>query len=243
MEVEGLLRFLPSPTKHRIPALQKPPPSADNSTRGRHKIKERQTSMATVVAVEMGELWVSGTPDERLLAAGLGACVGLCLYDPSVRLGAMAHIVLPHTPDPPPLFRGRPLALRPGKCADTALPLLLDQIIARGARVGRLRAAIAGGAHLFSPTPHDSKDMRGTPIPSRLEIGPRCADAVRAALAREGIPLWAEDTGGTFGRTLSLCVRTGDFWVQRIGGDEQKLAALGEPMGAALAAREAAYGH
>jgi len=75
-----------------------------------------------------------------------------------------------------------------------------------------------------------------------LEIGPRNAEAVRAALQREGIPLMAEDVGGTFGRTVGLCIRTGDFWVRRIGGEEQKLASLSHASPVSAGAREAAYG-
>jgi len=112
--------------------------------------------MAASVAVEMGEVWISGVPDERLTAVGLGACVGLCLYDPAVRLGAMAHIVLPETPNPLPLFRGQPLPPRPGKCADTAVAYLLAEIVERGARVRHLRAARAGRRYfpiLLLPNP------------------------------------------------------------------------------------------
>ncbi len=202
--------------------------------------------MAASVAVEMGEVWISGVPDERLTAVGLGACVGLCLYDPAVRLGAMAHIVLPETPHPLPLFRGQPLPARPGKCADTAVAFLLAEIVERGARVRHLRAAMAGGAHIFSHAsfakPGSASSAHGGAALSRLEIGPRNAEAVREALERAGIPLMAEDVGGTFGRTVGLCIRTGDFWVRRIGGDDQKLAALGQASSINAGTREAAYG-
>ncbi len=202
--------------------------------------------MAASVAVEMGEVWVSGAVDERLTAVGLGACVGLCLYDPAVRLGAMAHIVLPQTPFPLPLFRGQPLAFRPGKCADTAVAYLLAQIVERGARVRHLRAAMAGGAQIFShslyPKPGAGPSAHASASLSRLEIGPRNAEAVREALERAGIPLVAEDMGGTFGRTVALCIRTGDMWVRRIGGEDQKLVSLSQSCPKAAGEREAAYG-
>ncbi len=202
--------------------------------------------MAASVAVEMGEVWISGVPDERLTAVGLGACVGLCLYDPTVKLGAMAHVVLPETPNPLPLFRGQPLPSRPGKCADTAVAYLLAEIVERGARVRHLRAAMAGGAQIFSHSsltkPGAGPAAQGGATLSRLEIGPRNAEAVREALRREGIPLMAEDVGGSFGRTVGLCIRTGDFWVRRIGGEEQKLASLGHASAVIAGEREAAYG-
>ncbi len=202
--------------------------------------------MAASVAVEMGEVWISGVADERLTAVGLGACVGLCLYDPTVKLGAMAHIVLPQTPHPPPLFRGQPLPSRPGKCADTAVAYLLAEIEGRGARLRHLRAAMAGGAQIFSHASFVKSNVGTTPSGgaslSRLEIGPRNTEAVREALAREGIPLVAEDVGGSFGRTVGLCIRTGDFWVRRIGGEDQKLASLSQSISAGVDEREAVYG-
>ena len=46
-------------------------------------------------AVGLGELKVANRPDQVLVCYGLGSCVGLALYDPVVRVGAMVHVVLP----------------------------------------------------------------------------------------------------------------------------------------------------
>ncbi len=172
-------------------------------------------------AVEMGETWVTRTSTARLVAHGLGACVGLCLYDDAVRLAAMVHIVLPETL---PLRSQSPSSPTytplPGRCADTAVRHAVEQIVLQGARADRLRAAMAGGARIFS-------HAAGAAPLSRLEIGARNVAAVRAALRQARVPLVAADVGGSCGRTVTFCVGTGDVFVRRIGAEEQPLAFLG----------------
>ena len=193
--------------------------------------------MATaMIAIEMGETRVSRLSMDRLVAHGLGACVGLCLYDATARLAALAHIVLPETL---PLKAGcHQIIPSPGKCADTAVRHLKAQIVEQGARTDRLRAVIAGGSQIFS---HASLygGGPGQAALSRIEIGPRNVLAVRQALTAEGIPLLAEDVGGNYGRHLTLCVGTGHVFVQRIGAEERLLAWLGKPAGAAAPREEA----
>lgn len=184
------------------------------------------------IAVEMGETWVSSTGTDQLMAHGLGACVSLCLYDPVLRLAAMTHIVLPETISPratfAPTTAPRLFEPLPGKCADTAVPHTVEQIVRHGACRTNLRAAIAGGAQIFA---HASSHTGGSSsaVMARLEIGPRNAEAVRTALARLDIPLVAEDVGGHCGRTVTLCVGSGEVLVRRVGSDERRLATLRDP--------------
>lgn len=185
------------------------------------------------IAVEMGETWVSGTRQDRLIAQGLGACVSLCLYDPFARLAAMAHVVLPEKPAPSALRT--PTAPRlpeppPGRIAATAVPHAVRQIVAQGGDAGRLRAAIVGGSHIFSHASR-AQGQRSSAMLSRLEIGPRNAEALRAALDALDIPLVAEDVGGHCGRTVTFCVESGDVFVRRVGADERQIGCLGIPVG------------
>ena len=59
------------------------------------------------------------------MTIGLGSCIGLTLYDSSVRVGAMVHIMLPDS-------AGR--TDRPGKYADSAIVLLLKELTALGCK-------------------------------------------------------------------------------------------------------------
>ncbi len=179
--------------------------------------------MAVVIPVEMGETRVSNRTSDHIRAIGLGACVGICLFDPIAGVGAMVHVVLPHIPVMPPTIQTkRPLPHLPGKCADTALPHVIGLLEQSGAVISRVRAAIVGGAQIFSQA------NSGSSIISRLEIGPRNVVAVKAALAKAKIPLVAENVGGHCGRTVTLEVSSGRVMVRPIGAEDRLLVSLAD---------------
>jgi len=172
----------------------------------------------------MGETGVARVADGRLAANGLGACVGLCLYEAAARIAVLVHVVLPATLPPPARSSPTiPSSFRPppGKCADTALAHALAEIVRQGGQVGRVEAALVGGAQIFSAPSADAAP------PSRLEIGQRNVLALKEELARAGIALRAEDTGGHGGRTVALDAGTGAVWVRPVGLGERLLITLG----------------
>ena len=177
--------------------------------------------MASVVAVEMGEIGLTRASDARLEARGLGACVGLCLYESHARLAVLVHVVLPTTLPPSGLGTRQATLPPPGKCADTAVAHALAEIARQGGQAARVQAALVGGAQIFTDT---ASDM-GTR--SRLEIGLRNVHAVKEELARARVPLCAEDTGGHYGRTVTLEAATGTVWVRPVGLTERVLVILG----------------
>jgi chemotaxis protein CheD len=178
-------------------------------------------SIGAIIDVEMGEIRISTCLTDTLMAYGLGACVGVCVYDPVLRVAGLAHVVLPEQRKfSTGSGKGRPESPT-GKFADTAIPFLVNEICRHGGEATNLRATIAGGAHIFS---HSALD--GTPI-SRLEIGLRNVAAVTDALARHGITLYATDVGGCHGRTVQLRVNDGLVTVCPIGAEETTLAVLG----------------
>lgn len=128
--------------------------------------------------------------DEVLSAVGLGSCVAVMLHDPVRGVAGMAHVLLPDTT----LTRDTG---RPGKCANSAIPHLVELMQAAGA--GRaLVARIAGGAAMFAAL-----------APGGVNMGERNAEAVRNALATAGIPVVGEDVGGEHGRSVYFHVATG----------------------------------
>lgn len=158
--------------------------------------------MADLMA-RMGELCASGSPGDTLVALGLGSCIGLVLMDRRKGVAGLAHIVLPtadgHT------------ELNPLKFADKAVPELIRQTVALGARKPMLEAVLVGGASMFANAS------------STLEVGARNAAAVKAALAKERVRVHAEDTGGSKGRTVKVDPPTGVVTVRKAGAKEQQL--------------------
>jgi chemotaxis protein CheD len=160
--------------------------------------------------VGMGEIKISRVSDEVLTALGLGSCIGVCMYDPISRIAGMAHVVLPaHVQNTGDL---------PGKYATTAIPALLESMQKCGAKTGNLRVAIAGGAQIFS--------FAGAS--AQLDIGKRNAAAVEEMLARNNLPIHAQDVGGNMGRTIQLHSSDGRVSIKTIGGGVKDLVILGD---------------
>src|SRR4051794_30394735 len=90
------------------------------------------------VAVLGGELAVSASPQDALVAHALGSCIGVAVHDSVLAIGGMAHIQhpakLPHSP------RGRSSWCS----ADLAVSELIRRVLALGANKRRLRVIIAG---------------------------------------------------------------------------------------------------
>ena len=96
------------------------------------------------------------------------------------------------------------------KYADEALPAAIRAIEEKGGRRGAMKAKIAGGSRMFDLGEEHQND-----------IGRRNVAAVREILERLEIPLVAEDTGGTKGRTVEFCVESGVMVIRTFDGDER----------------------
>lgn len=135
----------------------------------------------------------------ELITYALGSCIGICLYDPMVKLAAMIHIMLPLN-----MEAGRK---NPMKYADTGIRETLKAMEAKGAMRSRIVAKIAGGAKMFEVSGNGSLG----------NIGLRNIESVRMTLKREGIRLLAEDTGGSVARTLSFDPANGQGIIRSYG--------------------------
>jgi chemotaxis protein CheD len=141
-----------------------------------------------------------GGPDDTLVTLGLGSCVAILLHDEGARVGGLAHVLLPE----PALSRDQGNA---SKFATTAVPALVQEMARMGARPGRLRARLVGGAAMF----------QGLMVPGSLNMGARNILAAREALERAGIPLVAEAVGGDYGRSVRFHVGAGRTTVSSVG--------------------------
>lgn len=158
------------------------------------------------IPIGLGELRASRNPADVLVCYGLGSCVGVALYDPVVKVGALIHVVLPDSG----LARGVEVV---GKFADTAIPAAVAEMVKLSGQVGRFSVRLAGGARMLN--------VAG--LNTRLDIGARNVEAVKLALERARLPLIVADTGGTYGRTMSLFIQTGKVVVGTAGRGEKIL--------------------
>ena len=125
-----------------------------------------------------------------LITYALGSCIGICLHDPGIKLGAMVHIMLPLN-----MEEGRKNTM---KYADTGIRETLRQMEAKGASRARITARIVGGAKMF--------EINGGNLGN---IGQRNIESVRMDQKREGIRLLKEDVGGSVARSLLFDVASG----------------------------------
>ena len=160
---------------------------------------------AAETMVRMGELAVSSASGHVLVSLGLGSCIGLALIDRRMGIAGLAHIVLPqsqgHGQDNPRTF------------ADLAVPEMLAELEALGARKVRLEAVLVGGASMFAVSS------------ASLEVGQRNEAAVRELLKHHRIPVVAAATGGSKGRTIRVDVESSAVTVREAGGKDEELLA------------------
>lgn len=137
---------------------------------------------ATYIA--QGEQAVGGAPGD-VITTTLGSCVAVCLWDPSVEVGGMNHILLPD---------GGEDWSRLHNFGGTAMDRLVNALVKSGADRGRLRAKVFGGAAM---------------IAGLSDIGARNAAFVLEYLAREAIPCDAKSVGGRAARQIKFWPRQG----------------------------------
>ncbi|NLX71565.1 MAG: chemotaxis protein CheD [Clostridiales bacterium] len=156
--------------------------------------------MNEVVKVGMADLKVIAEYG-ILTTLGLGSCVGIALYDKTTKIAGLAHIMLPSSK----LIKNNQ---NKAKFADTAVELLLEIMTDMKASKRHITAKIAGGAQMFSFKEKASE---------LLNIGERNVLATIETLNQHNIPIIAQDTGGSYGRTIELYAENGILIVKTIG--------------------------
>ncbi|MDX9721853.1 MAG: chemotaxis protein CheD [Myxococcota bacterium] len=145
---------------------------------------------STLEEVDTGELRAAS--QGALRASALGSCVAVVLYDPSARIGGLAHIMLPG--------RARlPHDRLHTRFAEDGIQELLNELEALGANPRELIACAAGGANVLH-RPDDT--VCAANIASVLET-----------IEQLDIPLLASHLGGVERRTLSIVLASGQVWL------------------------------
>jgi len=141
-----------------------------------------------VIRVGVGEYAVATHPS-LLMTPALGSCVGVTLWDAGSQRGGLAHVMLP-TPS------GTSVDGKRERFATVGIPRMVAELT-NGGSARKLVAKLMGGAAMFRS---DS---------GLSSIGDRNLQEVRSQLALLGIPVLAEDTGGSHARTVELHLDTG----------------------------------
>ncbi|WP_102400973.1 chemotaxis protein CheD [Haloimpatiens massiliensis] len=151
------------------------------------------------IRIGIADLNVVCSPN-RLITVGLGSCIGIALYDSVSKIGGLAHIMLPDSKK----FSN---VTNPAKFADLAIPILVKNMINKGAKEKNLKAKIAGGASMFN---FSDKSMI-------MDIGNRNSQCVIKTLNDMSIPIISQDVGGNKGRTMILYTENGLVEIKTVG--------------------------
>lgn len=148
------------------------------------------------VNIVQGEQYVSDSADV-MISTLLGSCVAACLHDPVRRVGGMNHFLLP-----PPKGRSDADRMRFGV---HAMELLVNALLAVGAKRDRLECKLFGGAHMLD---------------GLTDVGTQNSEFALSFLQAEGIRYLGGSLGGTSARRVQ-------FWPAS-GRARQMVAGQGE---------------
>jgi chemotaxis protein CheD len=150
----------------------------------------------------------------NLAANGVGSCLIITLYDSKLRIGALAHSLLPssvrHNTDYEQNLSAPASSNKQGcmvaerstvktedtKYIDVAIDKMLKGLEAAGAKRADLEAKLIGGANMFSSFITD-------------DIGGENVLIAKDKLKREGIRIVGECVGGSQGRSIEFSPATG----------------------------------
>ena len=132
--------------------------------------------------------------------------------DPQIGIGGLNHFLLPKNNGSADPSAGE-------RYGDTAMEVLINDLLKRGARRQNFEAKVFGGARVLSGA-------------TMLAIGDGNIAFVTEFLKREGIPIVSKDVGGTRSRRIHYQPSTGRAWVQHVqptardSSQEQEIAYL-----------------
>jgi chemotaxis protein CheD len=121
----------------------------------------------------------------------------VAIHDAKTGVSGLLHFMLPESKIDPPRAERNPFLF-----IDTGLPRLIEQAVERGAHREGLEACLAGAAAL--------------PEGGTFDVGTRNRCEALKLLAREGLAVRHEETGGTAVRELSLEMGPGQFAVRSL---------------------------
>jgi chemotaxis protein CheD len=149
------------------------------------------------LTIVQGEAKASTDPRVEMSTI-LGSCVATCVFDPVARVGGMNHFLLA---EPPAHVCNQVFDSDYGLFL---MELLVNEMLGLGARKGRMRARLYGGANLN---------------PDLKPIGSANAAFARQFLEREGIPKMFEDLEGTQARRIQFRPSSGQVRARLVPAD------------------------
>ncbi|MCR5289563.1 MAG: chemotaxis protein CheD, partial [Treponema sp.] len=153
-----------------------------------------------IIIIYPGELYASKTSE--MVSTVLGSCVSVALFDEKNKVGGLNHFMLAKnsktTNDTCPLL---------SKFGEYAIPMLIEELIKKGANKANLTAKVFGGSNVFNVAQgeNDSK-----------QVGINNINFAFSFLEQEHIPIISSDIGGIVPRKIFFDCGTSKLWLKRL---------------------------
>lgn len=146
------------------------------------------------IFLKPGELFLSRDP--AIISTVLGSCVSITFFAPSVRLGAICHVMLPSG------------SIEDGfRYVDTTLDYMVEKLRKLGIDAGSCEVKLFGGSDMLL-----ADGLGG----NRLTIGRQNIQEAQRKLDMLGIVTKVSDVGGGRGRKLFFNSHTGDVFLKKV---------------------------
>lgn len=145
------------------------------------------------ITLIIGDVAASDTP--AIIETVLGSCVSVCLWDKSLRIGGMNHIMLPAMSDN---------VKNPNCCAQEAIDKLIGDMLKMGADMRNLCAKVFGGGRAIKQ------------FSERLDVGKQNVRVTREILKNYNIPVVKEFTAMAYGIKVVFYTDTGRAFVKKL---------------------------
>ena len=149
--------------------------------------------------VGIADMYVSNLPGDEIITHALGSCLGVAVYDPTVNIGGLVHLMLPLSK----LYREK-AAANPLMFVDTGIPTFFKKLYDLGASKDNVVVKVAGGAHVLDAGSH-------------FKIGERNYTVLRKILWKNDMLIASEEVGGTDSRTMALFIGDGKVLIKSNG--------------------------
>ena len=136
--------------------------------------------------IHVGEIYIGVKPTE--ISTVLGSCVAVCLYDKIEKISGVNHYLVP-------LWNEN--GLQTPKYGNISIPRLIESMINVGCEKRNMEAKIFGGANVLDVRQED------------MMIGRKNIIIAKELLKEHGIPVKAQDVGGSKGRRILVRSDTG----------------------------------
>lgn len=151
--------------------------------------------MSIVIQVSMGEMAID-RGDTIFSTGGVGSCLVICMFDKELKIGGLAHSMLPRKKDINTLNQKLDTD---AKYVDDSIEKMMIKLLHMGARRECLSVKLVGGASMFKVF----KNKLGK------STGEQNIEAAHEELQKYKISLIAEDVGGTSGKMVEFNLANG----------------------------------